>query len=48
MIQEFDFTTESVLACLEICLVVHPYDHVVNSVIVGRAKPRAGASPKLT
>jgi hypothetical protein len=38
--QEFDCTTEAILSILDICVVVHPYDHVVNSVIVGRVKPR--------
>jgi nicotianamine synthase len=38
--KEFDASTEAVLACLDICMVVHPYNHVVNSVIIGRVKPR--------
>ena len=37
---EFDCTTEAILSVLEICLVVHPYDHVVNYVIVGRVRAR--------
>ncbi|KAL3419291.1 nicotianamine synthase [Phlyctema vagabunda] len=38
---EFDLSTEAVLACLDIEVVVHPYNHVVNSVIVGRVKARS-------
>jgi nicotianamine synthase len=38
---DFDCTTEAILPVLEICVVVHPYDHVVNSVIVGRVRLRA-------
>ena len=38
--KEFNATTNAVLACLEVCMVVHPYNHVVNSVIIGRVKPR--------
>ncbi|KAL2059942.1 hypothetical protein VTL71DRAFT_10097 [Oculimacula yallundae] len=41
---EFDPTTEKVLSCLEICLAVHPYNHVVNSVIIGRVKSRTGTN----
>lgn len=37
---DFDCTTEAILSVLEICVVVHPYDHVVNSVIVGRVRKR--------
>ncbi|TVY39822.1 putative nicotianamine synthase [Lachnellula occidentalis] len=37
----FDCTTEGILSALEICVVVHPYGHVVNSVIVGRVRARA-------
>lgn len=35
---EFDFTTAAVLERLEICLVVHPFNGVVNSVVVARVK----------
>ncbi|RDW65327.1 hypothetical protein BP5796_10019 [Coleophoma crateriformis] len=35
---EFDPTSEAVLQHLNIQLVVHPYNHVVNSVIVARVK----------
>ncbi|TVY34714.1 Nicotianamine synthase [Lachnellula subtilissima] len=40
---DFDCTTEGILSVLEICVVVHPYGHVVNSVIVGRVKARTRA-----
>jgi nicotianamine synthase len=36
--QEFDSTTEAVVRCLDVQVVVHPYSHVVNSVIVGRVR----------
>lgn len=36
--KEFDATTSGVSACLDVCLVVHPYNHVVNSVIIARVK----------
>ncbi|KAH8805967.1 putative nicotianamine synthase [Xylogone sp. PMI_703] len=35
---EFDTTSKVVQACLDVCLVVHPYNHIVNSVIVGRVR----------
>ncbi|KAE9364131.1 Nicotianamine synthase [Stipitochalara longipes BDJ] len=35
---EFDPTTEVVRRCLDVQLVVHPYNNVVNSVIIGRVK----------
>lgn len=35
---EVDVTTERLLQKLDICLVVHPYGQVVNSVIVARVK----------
>ncbi|KAH7374202.1 Nicotianamine synthase [Cadophora sp. MPI-SDFR-AT-0126] len=37
---EFDPTSEKVLKCLDICLAVHPYNNVVNSVIVGKVKSK--------
>ncbi|TVY26502.1 putative nicotianamine synthase [Lachnellula hyalina] len=40
---DFDCTTEGILSVLDICVVVHPYGHVVNSVIVGRVKARTRA-----
>ncbi|KAK6581788.1 hypothetical protein PZA11_005485 [Diplocarpon coronariae] len=40
MYAEFDPTTEKVRECLDICLAVHPYNHVVNSVIIGKVKSR--------
>ncbi|KAH9209379.1 Nicotianamine synthase [Leptodontidium sp. 2 PMI_412] len=37
---EFYPTTEKVLNCLDICLAVHPYNLVVNSVIIGKVRRR--------
>ncbi|KAG4440595.1 hypothetical protein IFR05_003912 [Cadophora sp. M221] len=37
---EFDPTTERVLSRLDICLAVHPYNLVVNSVIIGKVRRR--------
>ncbi|CZS99626.1 related to nicotianamine synthase [Rhynchosporium graminicola] len=37
---EFNPTTEKISSCLEICLAVHPYNNVVNSVIIGRVRGR--------
>jgi hypothetical protein len=31
---------------LEVLLVVHPYNHIVNSVIVGRVRVRAEIKPE--
>ncbi|KAE8446048.1 hypothetical protein EG329_012556 [Mollisiaceae sp. DMI_Dod_QoI] len=36
----FDPSSETVLKYLDICAVVHPYDHVVNSVVIGKVKRR--------
>jgi nicotianamine synthase len=36
--KEFDATTNAVSAFLDVCMVVHPYNHVVNSVIIARVK----------
>lgn len=36
--KEVDITTEKMLRNVKICSVVHPYDHVVNSVIVAKVK----------
>jgi hypothetical protein len=36
--QEFDPTTEAVKRCLDVQAVVHPYNHVVNSLIVGKVR----------
>jgi nicotianamine synthase len=36
--KEFDATTNAVSACLDVCMVVHPFNHVVNSVIIARVK----------
>ncbi|KAI1001853.1 hypothetical protein K3495_g6350 [Podosphaera aphanis] len=38
MYADFDPTTEQVAKVMDIVLVVHPYNHVVNSVIIGRIK----------
>ncbi|KAH8591087.1 Nicotianamine synthase [Bisporella sp. PMI_857] len=35
---EFNPTTEAVLQTLEICMVVHPHNHIVNSVIVAKVR----------
>jgi nicotianamine synthase len=35
---EFEFATEKVLSVMEVLAVVHPYSHVVNSVVVGRVR----------
>ncbi|KAI9047401.1 hypothetical protein LZ554_008846 [Drepanopeziza brunnea f. sp. 'monogermtubi'] len=43
MYPTFDPTTPRVLRHLDICLAVHPYNHVVNSVIIGRVKGPAQA-----
>ncbi|KAH7310368.1 Nicotianamine synthase [Rhexocercosporidium sp. MPI-PUGE-AT-0058] len=40
---EFDPTAEKVLDCLDICLAVHPYNFVVNSVIIGKVRSRNAA-----
>ncbi|PVH77157.1 Nicotianamine synthase [Cadophora sp. DSE1049] len=40
---EFDPTSEKVLKCLDICLAVHPYNNVVNSVIIGKVRSRKAA-----
>lgn len=39
----FDCTTEGVRSVLDICVVVHPYGQVVNSVVVGRVRSRSAA-----
>jgi nicotianamine synthase len=31
-----------VRSCLDVQLVVHPYNHVVNSVVIGRVRGRVG------
>ncbi len=36
--QEIDLQTELLIRNLEVCVVVHPYGQVVNSVIVARIK----------
>ncbi|PHH74474.1 hypothetical protein CDD83_4562 [Cordyceps sp. RAO-2017] len=36
---QFDVTTKAVLRWLDVCLVLHPYGDIVNSVIVARVKP---------
>ncbi|KAJ5051008.1 uncharacterized protein L3040_002874 [Drepanopeziza brunnea f. sp. 'multigermtubi'] len=41
MYPTFDPTTPRVLQHLDICLAVHPYNKVVNSVIIGRVKAQA-------
>lgn len=28
------------MGCLDVCVVVHPFNHVVNSVIIGKVKSR--------
>lgn len=38
---ELDMSTERLLQRFELCLVVHPYGRVINSVIVARVKHRA-------
>ncbi|KUJ06739.1 Nicotianamine synthase [Mollisia scopiformis] len=36
----FDPSSETVTKYLDICAVVHPYNHVVNSVVIGRVRRR--------
>lgn len=40
----FDPSSEIVARCLDISAVVHPYNHVVNSVVVGRVKCRSSSA----
>jgi len=35
---EMDMTTETLLGKLDVCLVVHPYSQVVNSIIIARVR----------
>lgn len=39
--QAFDPSSAVVLKYLDICAVVHPFNHVVNSVVIGRVKKRS-------
>lgn len=41
MYPAFDPSSKVVRTYLDVCAVVHPYNHVVNSVVIGRVRDRS-------